>query len=69
MGKYLYKSSNKTDIAYALGLPVAKTAEDLERLMDAKEREKDVAVWNLARRAEMDIKNSAREYKNLIATL
>lgn len=68
-GKFAYKSSNKTDIALALGLPVAKTAEDLERLLDPNERRKDVEAWNATRRAEMDIVNSAKQYKDLIVSL
>lgn len=40
-GKFVYKSENKTVIAWALGMPVAKTVEDVERFMDAGERTKE----------------------------
>lgn len=65
-GKYAYKSSNKTDIAYALGLPVAKDADDLERLLDPRERIAAVAKWNAECRADMDIRRSADQYKQII---
>lgn len=40
-GKFKYKSDNKTIIAWALGMPVAKNAEDVEKFMDPMERTRE----------------------------
>lgn len=40
-GKALFKSNNKTIHSWALGLPVAKTPQDMERFMDGEERQKE----------------------------
>jgi hypothetical protein len=65
-GKYQFKSNNKTYIAWALGMPVAKDSEDLERFMDPDERTKEAA----ARRKEVEdlyrTERSVEEYKNII---
>jgi hypothetical protein len=37
-GRFKYKSNNKTVHAWSLGLPVAKTREDLERFMEEGDR-------------------------------
>ncbi len=65
VGKFVYKSDNKTLIAWALGMPVAKTVEDCERFMDEDERRKEAAF------AAEEIKSWAsertvREYKDVI---
>lgn len=39
-GRHIYKSNNKTIHSKALGLPVAKTAEQMELYMDGEERQK-----------------------------
>lgn len=67
-GKFLYKSENKTIIGWALGMPVVKSAEDLERFMEPEERVKEaearykevVELW----RTEL----SVAEYKHAIET-
>jgi hypothetical protein len=40
-GRHIYKSNNKTIHSWALGLPVVKTAEDMERFMNGNERQKE----------------------------
>lgn len=60
-----FKSENKTVIAKLLGLPVATTAEEIDNLMDAKNRtinDKDYAKLQ----NEYDCKLSVKEYKELI---
>lgn len=63
---FRYKSNNKTLISWALGLPVANTAEDLERFIDPKERTKEV----IERRKELEdtwtIEKSIEQYKEIL---
>lgn len=61
-----FKSNNKTTIARLLGLPVATTPEDLDRFVDPAERNKEVEKWYDRTYKEYDVKNSIREYKELI---
>lgn len=64
-----FKSDNKTTIARLLGLPVATTPEDLDRFMDAEERNKEVLKWYEKTRKTFDVRNSVLEYKSLIRQL
>lgn len=43
-GRFKFKSNNKTIHSWALGLPVAKTPQDMERFMDGKERQKEADI-------------------------
>jgi len=64
-----FKSNNKTLTAWALGLPAAKTPQDLDRFMDAEERTKE----GLKRRKEVetkwDVRESVKEWKELLSKL
>jgi hypothetical protein len=65
-GKFIFKSDNKTLIAWALGMPVAKNAEDVERFMEASARiaesytrlEEVIGEWTSER--------TVREYSDVI---
>lgn len=61
-----FKSNNKTIKANLAGLPVARTIEEVELYMNAKERRK----WqqsNYAKiREEYDVRKSVKQYKELI---
>lgn len=61
-----FKSDNKTTIARLLGLPVAQTPEDLDKFLDASEREKEKNKWYDKTHQEYDVRNSVKEYKDLI---
>lgn len=64
-----FKSNNKSIKAILAGLPVAKTKEDVERLMNPVAREEYmVKNYNKTKKA-YDCKESVRQYKELIATL
>lgn len=61
-----FKSENKTVIAQLLGLPVAVNAEELDELMTAEARTKQVdTVYDIVSK-EYDCQLSVKEYKELI---
>lgn len=64
-----FKSDNKTTVARLLGLPVATNADELDALLEADARNKDVEKWYDKTRKEYDCKRSVEEYKELINEL
>lgn len=69
VGRALFKSPNKTHQAWALGMPVAKTPEDIDRFMDAEERTKE-AEKNLAWVKENgDVSKSVEELRAVIQSI
>ena len=68
-GRFKYKSNNKTLTAWALGIPVAETADDLEMFMDPDKRqaESDKRVAEI--KEKWDVKQSVEDYKQLIHNL
>lgn len=64
-----FKSENKTVIAQLLGLPVAKDAEELDKLMDAEARTTAIDTIYDKIRAEYDCRLSVKEYKELIKSI
>lgn len=67
VGKYRYKSENKTLISWALGLPVIGTLDDLDRFQDPDERRREQDVRLAELREKWDIRQSVPEYQALIA--
>lgn len=68
-GRFKFKSNNKSVTAWALGIPVASNADDMEVFMDAEERIKE-AEKNLAIvRDEYDVKQSVSRYNEIIESL
>lgn len=65
-GKYTYKSNNKTILSWALGLPVAKTADDVEKFLYPVERIKEVKKRLKEVKEKYDVKQSAKELMNII---
>lgn len=61
-----FKSDNKTTIARLLGLPVATSPEELDRFFSPDERNKEVDKWYDKTRNEYNVKNSIKEYQELI---
>lgn len=65
-GRGRYKSNNKTVHAWALGLPVAKNAHDMERFMEESERKKEADMrWEEVKR-DYDVKKSAQQMEEVI---
>jgi len=65
-GKWLFKSPNKTHQSWALGMPVAKTPEELEKFMSEEEREKESKEkykWVLE---NCDVKKSIEKLREII---
>lgn len=65
-GKFKFKSDNKTIIAWALGMPVAKTSDDLERFMTQAAREDEVKRCLQEVEKEWTSARTVREYTNVI---
>lgn len=64
-----YKSDNKSYLAWAFGLPVVKTNDDLKQYMDGEAREKESKrVYNLID-SELTVQKSIEEYKVFIQKL
>lgn len=64
-----YKSNNKTTHCWALGIPVAAWGDDIDRLMNEDERNKDKAEHMAVTRKNYDSKQSVRQYKEFIDEL
>jgi hypothetical protein len=66
---FKYKSNNKSIIAWKLGLPVAVTGEDIIRLLDPEERNREVALKQPLLEQEYNIGKSAEQYRRIISTI
>ena len=64
-----FKSNNKTIQSWALRMPVACNANDLDRLMDGEAREKESEEKYQEVLAKWDIKHSVKEYLDFINLL
>lgn len=69
-GKWKYKSENKTVIAWACGVPVARTLDELEYLdRSASDREAEARKRLNDVKENYDVRISVDEYKDLIKKL
>lgn len=68
-GRSLFKSQNKTEQAWALGLPVAKTPQDLERFMIGEERKKEAEEKYQYVREHCAIEKSVEEMRQVIENI
>jgi len=66
---YRFKSNNKTTLCWHLGMPVAQFAEDVDRLVDAKNRIKDAKHHKRIATLKYTIEQSAKQYKKIIKEL
>jgi hypothetical protein len=66
---FRYKSNNKSVTAWKLGVPVAVTPEDIARLMDPEERNREIAIWQPIVEKEYNIVRSAVQYGEIISTV
>lgn len=69
IGKFKFKSDNKTVIAWTLGMPVAKTAEDMERFMNPENRTTEAEARYQEVQKFWDIKTSVKQYQDIIAEI
>ena len=65
-GRRAFKSNNKIVHSWALGMPVARTALDLELFMDEKERKKEQEKRLQEVKDKYDVKTSAKRYTEVI---
>ena len=61
-----FKSDNRTTNAWALGMPVATSIEELERFLDPLERQKETDEKLKLVKEKFDVRQSVEEYKQLI---
>lgn len=66
MGRFIYKSQNKTYESWSLGLPVVKTPDDLERFMDEEERIKESEKRLKEVEEKYLVKHSAKKLMEII---
>lgn len=64
--RFEFKSQNKTFMAWALGLPVANSCDDMERFLDPDERKKEAELRVAEVFDKWNIKRSVEEFKNVI---
>lgn len=65
-GRFKFKSENKTYISWALGMPVAKDSDDIERFMDPEERQKEADLRRKEVEEKYDVRKSVEEFKAVI---
>jgi hypothetical protein len=68
-GRWKYKSNNKTLGAWAIGLPVAHTREELAALIPEDARVREVKLRHLHLFDEHHVRRSVEEYRRLIEAL
>lgn len=61
-----FKSENRTIISQLCGVPVAKTAEELDELKNADARTENINTIHGTIRTEYDVRQSVTEYQELI---
>jgi len=64
-----YKSNNKTLTCWALGIPVARTPDELEELLPKEAREQESKKRLQEIQDKWDVQLSVKEYKSLISQL
>lgn len=64
-----FKSNNKTLIAWALGMPVVETADDMDRFLDPVERQKEVETKTIEIETKWRNELSIQQYKDLLCTI
>ena len=62
---FRYKSNNKSVVAWKLGVPVAVTGDDIARLMDPDERNREVEKHAFVGE-EYNIEKSVQQYRDII---
>lgn len=65
-GRYKYKSNNKSLISWKLGVPVAASSADIDRLLDPNERNKEIAKKSIPVGRDYNILKSVDQYLNIL---
>lgn len=65
-GRFIYKSNNKITKAWALGMPVATNPDEFKKFMYADIRKKEAEKRLKEVKEKWDVRQSVREYQNLI---
>lgn len=65
-GRHAFKSNNKIVHSWALGMPVARTATELDLFMDGYERAKEAEIRRKEVLENYDVKLSAKRYEEII---
>jgi hypothetical protein len=68
-GRWQFKSNNKTLTAWALGMPVATTAKEMEGFLSEEARVQESELRLKEMQEKWDVKISVEEYKKLIHEL
>jgi hypothetical protein len=68
-GRWVYKSNNKSIFAWALGVPVAHSAEELMRLIPEEARVKESQEKYQLVKSLYDVRRSVQEYKQLLDSI
>lgn len=68
-GRFQYKSNNRTLTAWALGIPVAANASDLDRFLSGEARNSEAAIRLEELRQHWDIRSTVESYRELILKL
>jgi hypothetical protein len=66
-GRLSYKSDNKTVIAWTLGMPVARTVDELRRLADPTERSNSAKRSALIAETVADVRLSVKQWHGIVA--
>jgi len=66
---FRYKSYSESFIGWQLGLPVATTSEDILRLMNPKERNREVSIMQPVIEQEYYIEKSVLQYREIISRI
>ena len=66
---FRYKSNNKSLIGWQLGLPVATTNADIMRLMNPKERNREVSIMKSVIEQNYCIEKSVLQYHEIISRI
>lgn len=65
-GRFRFKSNNKTIIAWALGMPVAHNADELEKFIPEEARKQESELRLKEVKEKYDVKLSVEQYKEII---
>lgn len=65
----IFKSENKRVISELLGVPVATNAEELDKLIEAEDRQKHINAIYDKIREDYDCRQSVKEYKDIIENI
>lgn len=68
-GRYVFKSNNKTITAWALGLPVAHNADELESFVEESDRKKEAELRLIEVKDKYDVKESVKQYKEIFGKI